>query len=303
MTNIQSLKTQAATVRDATGAGENTALRVGSLLVSLVDALASMPAESLDATSIATTADASSIVIAIDLTAPDGSTSSKRISLPIVSSSSAGLMAPTHVQTITQTAETVEKTANSLKALESDVTSLNSDVSKASSTVKTLAQKVDEQETAIADSAHEIEGLTEAVNEHDKAIEQLASQVGSSNKEVIFISEIKDGIEAQNTGSLHSPTDQGCSLVFDSSTCRLLLAVPKSIQHLGSETAEKSPQLGDLGGTIALGWDYYTIFGDAEAYGACDGQGVKPDASRLYVCTGDNRIYRWSGSEMLAIGQ
>lgn len=87
MAIIQSLLQQAAVIRDATAEGENSALRVGSMFVSLIQALLStLPQEVIDATGISYTATASNFVITFKTIKDDGTSGSRQIIIPTASS-------------------------------------------------------------------------------------------------------------------------------------------------------------------------------------------------------------------------
>lgn len=101
MATIQSLLTQAAVIRDATAEGENTALRVGSLFVSLIQAIvATLPSELLDASGISYSAGESNFLITFNAVSSDGSTSKKQIIIPAASQDNAGLLTPAKLKEV-----------------------------------------------------------------------------------------------------------------------------------------------------------------------------------------------------------
>lgn len=47
---------------------------------------------------------------------------------------------------------------------------------------------------------------------------------------------------------------------------------------------------------------YYANFTNSELYGTVDGiSGIKPEADKIYVCTSNNKVYRWGGSSLVEI--
>lgn len=49
-------------------------------------------------------------------------------------------------------------------------------------------------------------------------------------------------------------------------------------------------------------YQYYANFTNSELYGTVDGiNGIKPEADKIYVCTGNNKVYRWGGSSLVEI--
>lgn len=87
MAIIQSLLQQAAVIRDATAEGENSALRVGSMFVSLIQALLStLPQEVIDATGISCNATPTNVIITFKTIKDDGTSGSRQVIIPTASS-------------------------------------------------------------------------------------------------------------------------------------------------------------------------------------------------------------------------
>lgn len=108
MAKIQSLLPQAQTIRDASVVGENTALRVGSMFVSLIQAiLTTLPAEVIDASGISSTTTETGYIITFKTIKDDGSIDSRQITIPIASSTETGLMTTEQVVALEQVIEDV----------------------------------------------------------------------------------------------------------------------------------------------------------------------------------------------------
>ncbi len=114
MTKIQSLLSQAAVIRDATSEGENTALRVGSMFVSLIQSIvATLPAELLDATGISYKSGESTFIITFNTLDDAGNKSSRQIIIPAASQGNAGLLTPAKLKEINQAISDISKAVTS----------------------------------------------------------------------------------------------------------------------------------------------------------------------------------------------
>lgn len=92
---LNDLLLDAAVIRDATEEGENTALRVGQFFVSLIQMLmATTPDESVDASSLRVSSDASGMSLVFQTITADGGTNTKSIPIPVVSGAGAGIITP-----------------------------------------------------------------------------------------------------------------------------------------------------------------------------------------------------------------
>lgn len=95
MAKIDSLLSRASEVRDATLEKENTALRVGSLFVDLIQTItAVLPREILEASGISVAASASDVTISYKKILNDGSAGTGRITIPAVTETGAGVITP-----------------------------------------------------------------------------------------------------------------------------------------------------------------------------------------------------------------
>ena len=95
MERIASLLSRASVIRDATAEKENTAARVGSLFVDLIQAIvASLPAEVISAAGLTVTVSASNVTVTYNKTLSDGTTGTGHFVIPAVSDSGAGVMTP-----------------------------------------------------------------------------------------------------------------------------------------------------------------------------------------------------------------
>lgn len=118
MAQIQSLLQQAAVIRDATADGENTALRVGSMFVSLILSIAStLPQEAIDAIGLTSAASATNFTISFKTVKDDGTTGFKQIVIPAASSEKAGLLTPAQIAEIQKSAQDISEALKSIEQL------------------------------------------------------------------------------------------------------------------------------------------------------------------------------------------
>lgn len=93
MADLSSLKTDAGTIRDASQSQENTAFRVGSWLVNLIDFLSETTAEAV-ITNISISSNAGGTDFTLDFQNSEGLPFSKTISIPVADANKAGLLTP-----------------------------------------------------------------------------------------------------------------------------------------------------------------------------------------------------------------
>lgn len=159
MAKIQSLLEQAAVIRDATAEKENTALRIGSMFVSFIQAVvATMPPELIDATGISYSTSSSNFIITFKTLDEDGTTGSKQIIIPSVSTENAGLITPDKLREI------------------------NEAVSKIASALKTAAEAVETAETAVESAAEATQIATAANTTATAAASEAAAAAAAADE-------------------------------------------------------------------------------------------------------------------------
>lgn len=95
MTKLQSFLVPAAVIRDATEEGENTALRVGTLFVNLIQSLVdAMPDWLIDATGIVVECNEKEAKISFDARHYEGNTVKQEVKIPAATAENAGLFTP-----------------------------------------------------------------------------------------------------------------------------------------------------------------------------------------------------------------
>lgn len=92
---------------------------------------------------------------------------------------------------------------------------------------------------------------------------------------LLFISSFDEVGTVQQQSSINYSTDAGCSVVYNTSTNVLVLAV-----------------------TVTNTTTYYSNWRDAALFGDMTSAGRRPVTGKLYVCTGEDYAYRWNGTDL-----
>lgn len=92
-TTIKDLLTQAAVIRDAAAEGENTAMRVGSMLIDLVQRIVdTLSADALSALGLRITASAETVTVTYKTVDAGGTAKDVSVTLPAATTTTAGMM-------------------------------------------------------------------------------------------------------------------------------------------------------------------------------------------------------------------
>ncbi len=289
MAKIQSLLTQAAVIRDATSEGENTALRVGSMFVSLIQSIVdTLPQELLDATGISYSAGESNFIIKFPSIDDDGNSSSRQIIIPAASQDNAGLLTPAKLAEINRAVSDVAA------ALEKSIDA----ETNASSAIILANLAKDTADAALADSE---KALIDA--QASKAmVENLSGAVGSP-----------DGIAPLDDNALiparflpayvDDVIEFGGIVPFDISSLVKQQSVinPTKIIYASPLGAFVAVVI-SIGDSDIVQTSYYSNWGDSESYGNITMYGRVPLSGKIYLDTSTNKQYRWSGSSLVVTG-
>ena len=148
--------------------------------------------------------------------------------------------------------------------------------------------------------------------------------------DVVEFNAIVTGITSQMASSSKKSTDSGCMVVYNADTNRFVLAVSNRIITDGTnwdailrpQRLANNPTPAIVGGEVTKYevsdyWEikgdnvalitsiftYYNNWADAYLFGeTADLDGRIPVAGKIYTCTSENKTFRWSGSELIAIG-
>ncbi len=263
MATIESLLPQAATVRDATTKMENTALRVGTLFVDLIQALmATVPKEVIDASDISYSTTTTNFIIHYKVIKADGTTANRQIVIPVASASKSGLMTPEQVADLNAAVKNVARAL------------VNASVAK------TTADSALSKATALETSIGQENGIA-PLDEYGRV---PARFIPGAMDDVKDFAGFTTHATLSRDPSGKSSEDAGCAVLYNRETKRFILKVTTTIS---SQVAS------DV---------YYGNWGDAELFGTSDTSGRIPHKDKIYVDTSTNKTYRWSGTDLVVIG-
>lgn len=153
--------------------------------------------------------------------------------------------------------------------------------------------------------------------------------------DVVEFNAIVSGITKQTAPTTKKSTDIGCVLVYDKDTNRILLAVSRiavsedlqwddvlrPTRNVTNDIPSIQAELPNTPGTLRPGvgeywqqteqgrvelvtdsFSYYPEWGDDANFGKPSNIGVEPVNGKVYICTSVNQTFRWSGNELVVIG-
>ncbi len=163
-TTIKDLLTQAAVIRDAAAEGENTAMRVGSMLIDLVRRIVdTLSADALSALGLRITASAETVTVIYKTVDAGGTARDVSVALPAATTTTAGMMSSASLAAINKASQDILALVKRIDA---------SDVS-----IKTAADAAKVVSDALA--AHE----TADANEHTAIRKSFSDSLASAKQE------------------------------------------------------------------------------------------------------------------------
>lgn len=288
LTNKSNLKSQADLIRYEDSEGQNTAERVGKMLVDIIEATDSA------------------------LTTEAQQRESKDNALQ------------TTLNSTTIIAGNANTTANEAKAAAANAAALAGTAKTAADKAQTTADEAKTQAVATHNSIGQPNGIAPL----DANAKVPAANLPGFVDDVIEFNAMVSGVTSQRASIGKSSTDRGCMVVYDTVANRFLLAVsnlqvsengdwdavlrPKRVTAISPKIEAATPSIliddfwnidkGEVAIKIEV-FTYYNNWLDAESFGeGVDIDGRIPDAGKIYTCTSNNKTFRWSGSELITIG-
>src|SRR5574344_505379 len=102
---MSTLYEQAVVIRDESGEKQNTAYRVGTILLGIIEALS----QTLNSSNITIESDATGTNMVFSVPGSDGSTKNTKIPIPTTTDAKAGILTPAQKTTIKKAASDLEK--------------------------------------------------------------------------------------------------------------------------------------------------------------------------------------------------
>lgn len=130
-TTIKDLLTQAAVIRDAAAEGENTAMRVGSMLIDLVQRIVdTLSADALSALGLRITASTETVTVTYKTVDAGGSAKDVSVTLPAATTTTAGMMSSASLAAINKATQDILSIVNRIDASDGSIKAA-SDAAKA----------------------------------------------------------------------------------------------------------------------------------------------------------------------------
>lgn len=165
-TTIKDLLTQAAVIRDAASQGENTAMRVGTLFVDLVQRIVdTLSAEALSALGLRTTATEDKITITYKTVDAGGTAKDAFVTLPSATTATAGVMSSAQLAAINNATQDI---SSIIQRLTTSETSIKTATDSTKAVADALAAHETANDKAFADEASARKAVLDALTAHEK---------------------------------------------------------------------------------------------------------------------------------------
>lgn len=291
-TTIKDLLTQAAVIRDAASQGENTAMRVGTLFVDLVQRIVdTLSAEALSALGLRTTATEDKITITYKTVDAGGTAKDAFVTLPSATTATAGVMSSASLAAINKATQDILSIINRIDAADGSIKAA-SDAAKAVSDA--LAAHAAANDKAFADEASARKAVSDALTAHEKtdaadhaAIRKTLSDSLASAKQDQHDTLGISGIVAFDgfVGDVSNDTSE---------TAAPIVRDPKGKVQQGAATVHFSTADGNF--LIKQDGSYYPIWDDDYLWQ--DSKQV-PWADKAYYNIADGKLYKIGSDNQL----
>lgn len=265
-TTIKDLLTQAAVIRDAAAEGENTAMRVGSMLIDLVQRIVdTLSADALSALGLRITASAETVTVTYKTVDAGGTAKDVSVTLPAATTTTAGMMSSASLAAINKATQDILSIINRIDATDDSIKA-------ASDAAKAVSDALAAHETA--DAA-----------DHAAIRKTLSDSLASAKQEQHNTLGIS-GIVAFD-GFVGDVTD-------DTSTTAPIVRDPKGKVQQGAATVHFSTADGNF--LIKQDGSYYPIWDDDYLW---QDRNQEPWADKAYYNIADGKLYKFGSDNQL----
>lgn len=290
-TTIKDLLTQAAVIRDAASQGENTAMRVGTLFVDLVQRIVdTLSAEALSALGLRTTATEDKITITYKTVDAGGTAKDASVTLPSATTATAGVMSSAQLAAINNATQDI---SSIIQRLTTSETSIKTATDSTKAVADALAAHAAANDKAFADEASARKAVSDALAAHETAdaadhaaIRKTLSDSLASAKQEQHNTLGISGIVAFD-GFVGDVTD-------DTSTAAPIVRDPNGKVQQGAATVHFSTADGNF--LIKQDGSYYPIWDDDYLWQ--DSKQV-PWADKAYYNIADGKLYKFGSDNQL----
>lgn len=285
MGKLTNLLPQAAAVRDATEEYENSASRVGSLFVSIIQAIIdTVPEALIDGSTVSFTTSESNFIISMKKRLDDGSLVPITITIPAASTANAGLLTPA---LLAELRAGINSASNAAATAQNGANSANRTLSEVITSISTMRDGMTTIETKVIENSANIEGLSSEVSNISEQIGKPSGiapldslgKVPAANLPAFVddVVEFEDFNSSANVESREIP-ELGTSglqtpIYFCSPLNRFVIYNPEDLLLYSNWPGEDTYQSNYI-----------------------------PVTGKVFLCKSDGKCYRWSGSQLAAIG-
>ncbi len=202
--------------------------------------------------------------VTISTRSPQSETAAHSVTIGVATSSAAGVMS-----------------AEQVKA----VSALRTDVTTAEGSIKTLQTTVASQGDSLDYVSEEFfnfsgtKGQADGLAPLDGAGKVSSQYLPSYVDDVVEFSEMRSGIAVLKEKGKNKSTDDGCKVVYNVDASLFVLYGWKDSSTMA----------------------YFADWVDGDKFGTSAASGRQPEGGKIYVATGTNKSYRWSGSALVVI--
>lgn len=291
-TTIKDLLTQAAVIRDAASQGENTAMRVGTLFVDLVQRIVdTLSAEALSALGLRTTATEDKIIITYKTVDAGGTAKDASVTLPSATTATAGVMSSAQLAAINNATQDI---SSIIQRLTTSETSIKTATDSTKAVADALAAHAAANDKAFADEASARKAVSDALTAHEKtdaadhaAIRKTLSDSLASAKQEQHDTLGISGIVAFD-GFVGDVTDD------TSDTAAPIVRDPKGKVQQGAATVHFSTADGNF--LIKQDGSYYPIWDDDSLW---QDRNQEPWSDKAYYNVNDGKLYKFGSDNQL----
>lgn len=291
-TTIKDLLTQAAVIRDAASQGENTAMRVGTLFVDLVQRIVdTLSAEALSALGLRTTATEDKIIITYKTVDAGGTAKDASVTLPSATTATAGVMSSAQLAAINNATQDI---SSIIQRLTTSETSIKTATDSTKAVADALAAHAAANDKAFADEASARKAVSDALAAHETADaadhaairKTLSDSLASAKQEqhdTLGISGIVafDGF----VGDVSNDTSE---------TAAPIVRDPRGKVPQGAATVHFSTADGNF--LIKQDGSYYPIWDDDYLW---QDRNQEPWADKAYYNIADGKLYKFGSDNQL----
>ena len=285
MGKLTNLLPQAAAVRDATEEYENSASRIGSLFVSIIQAIIdTVPEALIDGSTVSFTTSETNFIISMKKRLNDGSLVPITITIPAASTANAGLLTPV---LLAELRAGINSASNAAATAQNGANSANRTLSEVITSISTMRDGMATVETKVIENSANIEGLSSEVS-------NISEQIGKPSGIAPL-----DALGKVPAANLPAFVDD---MVEFNDIVQTANVEPRELPILGNEGAEleiyySSSLLRFIVHNPEDGL-YYSNWAGDENYQS----NYVPVSGKIFVCRNKGLGYRWSGTQLAPVG-